>query len=187
MTSQGKKISKSTIVLLAVIVVLVAVVIVQAVMLGGAKKEQTQTGTHLDNSALAIGANNTEPTVVEETAGEELTTRYINLFLPADLVEEIDVAAEETDDGVTIVFSGAFSGKTLELFSITISRDAGDGYVLGGLDHETEGKLAVTMQMNEQKAEDWDDNDYVRINSLQERVNDIIVQFYEDPRFIPAH
>ena len=47
--------------------------------------------------------------------------------------------------------------------------------------------MIITTRINEQSPSDWPEEEFARINSMQERINDILVQFYEDPRFTPAH
>ena len=45
----------------------------------------------------------------------------------------------------------------------------------------------MTTRINEQKATDWPEDVFAEINAMQERINDILIQFYDDPRFTPAH
>ena len=185
MVSQKGKLSKGTVVLLVVIAIFLVIIVIQAVMLAGRKP--VSEGSHLDDPAYAIGADNTDPTVQENVSGEPLDTRYIDLVYPDDLKGKMNVTVEDLENGVVIVFTGNISGMELELFTITMSKESGEGFLMGVLKHETEGELQVTMQMNEQDALDWTEEEYAEINALQERVNDIIAQFYDDPRFSPSH
>lgn len=114
-----------------------------------------------------------------------LPTNYIVLSYPAELENEVAVTYENVNDGQMITFTTNFTGEELVLFRFTISASGDDGYPLGILNDEQAGELVVCVDVEEYTNGNWTPEDYNKLNALQERVNDIIVQFYEDPRFVP--
>jgi len=128
-----------------------------------------------------IPAETTEPAEVQE-----LSDRYITLVCPSDLSGRINVATTEQEDGVSMAFSGLFDGKEVELFVISLTKAESEDYILGEFRDENDGKFQVVMRMNEIYPQEWPEDVYNEICALQERVNDIIIQFYEDERFTPS-
>ncbi len=114
-----------------------------------------------------------------------LPTNYIVLNYPAELENEVSVTYENINDGQMITFTTNFTGEELVLFRFTISASGDDGFPLGVLNHEEAGELVVCVHVEEYTNGNWTPEDFNKLNALQERVNDIIVQFYEDPRFVP--
>lgn len=126
--------------------------------------------------------------VVEEVVSEETTvplaTDYIVLSYPAELKDEVAIAYEYLADGQKITFTTGITGEELELFSFTITASGDDGYQLGVL-QDGEKSLIVSMHVQELSNGNWAPEVYNHLNELQSRVNDIIIQFYDDPRFVP--
>ena len=117
--------------------------------------------------------------------GIELETKHITFYYPEELAQDL-IIRETTEDGIQrIRFSGMFGGEELELFSILFGPPGPEDFALGVIHDEEAGEAEVSIRMNVQNAEDWSAEDFARINALQERVNDFIIQFYEDPRFSP--
>ena len=139
----------------------------------------------------AIGKD--DPIVVpEETEApapeQVISNSYIELICPADLKDQLSMATAQQEDGVTTVFTGMFDGKEVELFEIRLAKaEPADYYILGELQDTEDGTLYVAMHMSEIHPEEWSEELYSQICALQERVNDFIVQFYEDERFVPNH
>lgn len=133
----------------------------------------------------SVTDDNGEQFAPEETQGIPIETKYITLFLPEELEKEISVEQNKKGGVHTVSFSTDIAEKHFELFSILMSKEEQDGYKLGVIRDDKAGDIIVTMVMNEQKAEDWEEKEFEKINGLQERVNDIIIQFYEDSRFVP--
>lgn len=116
-----------------------------------------------------------------------LATNYIVLSYPAELEQDVTVSYENLKDGQLIRFTTDFTGEELELFSFSISTSGDDGYTLGTLEDPEAGSLMVCMHVKEYTEGNWKPEDFNKLNAMQERVNDIIVQFYEDERFVPSH
>ena len=155
-----------------------------------AQPEQTeQPPQNLYDPNHAIGADEptTVPEVTTEPAPEQVISNpYITLVCPDDWSNRISVTTEEQENSVTMYFSASFDGKQLVLFTIGLTKLENEGFVLGELQDETAGSFYVVMNMYQQDPADWSVQDYDEICTLQELVNDIIVQFYEDPRFVPS-
>ena len=49
-----------------------------------------------------------------------------------------------------------------------------------------DGELRVCVDVKDYENGSFTPEQYQKINALQERVNDIIVQFHDDPRFVPV-
>ena len=132
----------------------------------------------------------TEPTEIiwetapAETLGIAVDNAYMTFYYPQEWDGRVEEVREETDGNVMVTFRTDISGKEVVLFSIVMGPEEAEGYLLG---HLTEGgkQIFVYSVMNEMPAEDWSEADYAKICALQERVNDIIIQFFEDPRFTP--
>lgn len=186
-----KKTNLILLVLAVLLVVSLAVNGILAVKLANQPQEPvpaTQPSQHLYDPNHAIGAD--EPTTVpEETTepapGQVIASRFITFICPSDLVGTLDVTTTEGDDGVTMTFSGSFDGKTVQLFEICLTRAEVDGYKLGQFVDEQNGVFQVVMNMHQQNPEDWTAQTYNAICAIQERVNDFIIQLYEDARFEP--
>lgn len=128
---------------------------------------------------------------IEHIFGDEpavpVETEHITFYFPEELTADMTLEHLEEDGHQLIAFTGTFSGKELRLFSVVFG-PAGTGqgdFQIGVLQDDSAGEVPVSIRMNVQDPADWSTEDFERINALQERVNDIIVQFYEDPRFIP--
>lgn len=114
-----------------------------------------------------------------------LQMEHIQLTFPADLMERITVEYETLTDGQQAVFYTELAEEKLELFRFSLSLSGTDGYRLGILRDKTAGDLIVCVEVQGYSEGSWKPEDYTALNALQERVNDIIAQFYEDSRFVP--
>ena len=120
----------------------------------------------------------------EETQGVAMDTPYITLYYP----EEWDglVTTELKTEGETqrLTIRTEIGGKGVELFSLIMGPvEMAEGFPLGTLNHETAGTIQVFAAMNEQMPEGWTDDEVAQFGAMQERVNDLIMQLHEDPRF----
>lgn len=161
------------------LLVLLAAIVAAAVVFTGCQKETTA-----DNTQAMEYISEEDPT---EAAVVPLATNYIILSYPAELEEDVKVTYEDIADGQKITFTTDFTGEELELFHFTISTSGTEGYSLGELEHEQAGTLLVCMNVKEYTDGNWKPEDFNKLNAMQERVNDIIVQFYDDPRFTPIN
>jgi len=114
-----------------------------------------------------------------------IETNYITVYFPEELTKDITLAHLEEDGHQTIAFSSTIGGKDLLLFTVVFAPPGTEDFQLGVLKDETAGEVPVCIRMNVQNETDWTAEEFERINRLQERVNDLIIQFYEDPRFVP--
>lgn len=184
--SQEKKTNKLAIVLAVLLTVSLVANVALGILL---VKEINDPVKSLYDPEYALGRNDppvtaegTEPEVVEE-----IPLQLIELDYPGELKDRVVVDTQEDENGVYIVFTTDVSGKTFELFSFRLTRTEDvDGYLMGTLEDPQKGTFYVAMNVVEPIAEEWSEEEYNEICSLQERVNDIIVQFYEDARFVPS-
>lgn len=168
-------------------VVIIVVFIIIAVVMFGKTNQNKNNGDNQNgeaDSTMVTPDENGEQFMPEEPEGIALETDYISLTYPEELDKDVKVKESKKKDVVKITFSAKELDK-LELFTIILSKSEQEGTRLGILEDPDEGDIIVTMDMNAQNAEDWTDEEFEKINALQERVNDIIIQFFEDPRFVP--
>lgn len=183
----------STKLLLGIIALLLVAIVVLLVLLLSkpAADVQTQTPTGVttqEESKPIVQELDPEDTLPEATeeSGIALVTKYTRFTYPEDLKDILIVREDETEDRFEASFSMIAAEQEVELFAIILSQAEEEGYKLGTLEDETYGTVIVTTRINEQKATDWPEDVFAQINAMQERINDILIQFYEDPRFTPA-
>lgn len=157
---------------------ILAVIVVVGILAGcGASKETANVDS---NPADA------EQIMPTEELSIPLATNYIILGYPAELEKDVKVTYENIADGQKITFTTEFTGEELVLFHFTISASVEEGYLLGILNDAQAGELNVCMNVHDYSNGSLKPEDFNKINAMQERVNDIIIQFYEDERFVPS-
>lgn len=139
----------------------------------------------LPNRASSGPGQDTSQGVTEEPV-IALPTKYILLSYPAELKEDVKISYEDLQDGQKIIFTTDFTGESLELFRIVISKSAAEGYQLGVLEDPQAGELAVCVNVHAYSNGNWEIEEYNKLGALQARVNDILAQIQEDPRFTPV-
>ena len=123
---------------------------------------------------------------ITEESGIPFVTQYIILSYPAQLEDMVTVEYEQLADGQQILFFTEFTGEKLELFRFSISKSGTEGFTLGVLNDEKDGALQVCVAVKDYSDGNWAPEDYTKLLSMQDHVNDIIVQFHQDPRFTAA-
>ena len=152
---------------------------------GAAKPADTTTEPSLPTYTQATTEPETQP-VTEEISGIAFDTQYIELRYPEEMEGLVQIGYEELQDGQQIIFTTDFTGEVLELFRFSISASGTEGYELGVLNDPEAGELKVCMNVQEYTNGNWTPEQYTKLCQLQERVNDIIVQFHQDPRFVAS-
>lgn len=166
------------------LILLMAVIMIMAFTACGQQGADVPEATAGD--APIVGEQIAEDQEVEtEAPAVPLPTNYIVLSYPAELENEVKVTYEDLDDGQMITFTTDFTGEELMLFRFSISASGDDGFPIGVLKDEKAGELVVCVHVEEHTDGNWKPEDFNKLNAMQERVNDIIVQFHEDPRFVP--
>lgn len=163
-------------------------VLLAAVALTGCGKEtidETQPSEPVPTQQTENPVLETEEEITE-APGIPVVSKYIVLSYPADLEGMVTVNYELLDDGQEIIFTTNFTGEELELFRFSLSKAGTDGYELGILTDENDGDLHVCVDVKDYDNGNRTPEEYTKLTAMQERVNDIIAQFYEDPRFTPA-
>lgn len=173
---------KLLILILAAVVILAAVLIL---VLRDPDQATTEPGTETTVSIPEASGDATEAWE-DEVPAVPLPTKYIILSYPEEIQGDVEVSYEDLQDGQRIIFKTGFTGEELELFQFVISKSESEGYLLGTLEDEQAGKLFVCVNVTEYSDGNWEVADYAKLNSLQERVNDIILQFHKDSRFTPS-
>lgn len=171
----NKKKKKTGWIWILAVVILVAVIAAAALLLGGGIPQNDPTPTE-------TAGIQTEPPV-EETTGIPMDTPYMTFTYPQEWEGKVEAVQTTEGRNSVISFKTEISGKEVVLFSVILGQDAAEGYLLGQLQDEVYGVINVYSAMNEIDPTDWTEKEYSEICALQERVNDIIVQFQEDPRF----
>ena len=124
-------------------------------------------------------------TAPAETLGIAVENAYKTFYYPQEWENKVEEVRTEDGANCTVTFQTKISGKEVVLFSVVMGPDEAEGYLLGQLKDEATGMINVYSVMNEADPEAWSEEEYSEICALQERVNDIIVQFFEDERFVP--
>lgn len=120
----------------------------------------------------------------EETKGIEVQTEYFTFHYPKEWLYKVEeIHTKEGNNSVT-TFQTKISGRDVVLFSIILGPDEADSFLLGWL-VTNDNTVNVYTSVNDMPAEIWSKEEYDEICSLQERINEIIIQFYEDERFVP--
>lgn len=151
----------------------------------GDEAPETQPSEQLPTQQMENPVLETEEEITE-APGIPVTSEYIVLSYPADLEGMVSVRYEPLNDGQEIIFTTNFTGEDLELFRFSLNKAGTDGYELGVLEDEEAGELRVCVDVKDYENGNRTPEEYTKLTSLQERVNDIIAQFYDDPRFTPA-
>lgn len=169
-------------------ILLVAVIVMMAVTFAACAQQGAEAPVPPAEENQTVGEQIADDQEYEtEVPAVPLPTNYIVLSYPAELENEVTVTYEDLRDGQMITFTTDFTGEEVELFRFSISSSGDDGYPLGVLKDEKAGELVVCMHVDAYTEGNWKPEDFNKLNAMQERVNDIIVQFYEDPRFVPNH
>lgn len=177
---------------IAVLLIIIAVLLVMLVRSSNNSGNATEPGAVETTEPAVIettqpAVTDTQEPIYEEeepqTTGIPLDMSYMQLSCPADLKNEVSIRYEDLPDGQSIIFTTAFTGEELELFRFSISKSGAQGYQLGALTDEGAGELLVFVDVKEYGTGNWAPEDYAKLNEMQSRVNDIISQFYDDPRF----
>lgn len=164
---------------------LLAAVLSVSVVLSGCGKEDVPETEPSEIPPTQQTENPADEEITEEP-GIPLSTKYIVLSYPAELEDTVGIRYEDLADGQEIIFSTEFTGGELELFRFSLSKSGTDGYELGVLNDEEAGELRVCVDVKEYENGSWTPEEYAKLTAMQERVNDIIIQFHDDPRFTPA-
>ena len=178
-----KKANKLTLVL-AVLLLVAAVVLVIIGLTANRASEDPVKSMYDPNYAVGKNSETIIAGEIEEIPVVDIPLKLISLNYPEELADRLSVETKEDETGAELRFSGDFNGKQLELFGFVIAQsNEAEGFVLGTIKDAEKGSFFVIMQVEEINPNGWTDEEYADICALQERVNDIIVQFYADPRF----
>lgn len=154
-----------------------------AMLLVGCTPQENQPDTpDLPGTTLPEQTENSVEQLTEEP-GIPFVTQYIILSYPAQLEDMVTVEYAQLADGQQILFFTEFTGEKLELFRFSISKSGTEGFALGVLNDEQDGALQVCVEVKDYSDGNWAPEDYTKLLSMQDHVNDIIVQFHQDPRF----
>lgn len=183
MKRENKKTAISGLLIGLIVLLLIVAAVLLAILLRP-DEPPDHAGDQTSTTEPSITEDSGEKT--EEAPGLPLVTKYMVLSYPSELEGLVDIAYEELEDGQQIIFTTDLTGEELELFRFSISKSGTDGYQLGVLTDEEAGQLFVCMNVTEYSSGSWTPEEYAKLNAMQERVNDIIIQFYDDPRFTAA-
>lgn len=125
--------------------------------------------------------------IPEETKGIEVNTAYFTFWYPLEWENKVELVQTEDGNNLITTFRIEISGKDVDLFSIVLGPDEAEGFLLGTLQSEGEEAVNVYSVIEDKASEGWTEEEYNEICALQERINEITAQFYDDPRFIPNH
>lgn len=166
--------------------IILALMLSMAGLMSGCKKTQEAEADTTEDYEAILQAE-LEAEFPEEDPGVEMWNPYKPIYFPADLVDEIYPLLSEDGINYNYEFHATVDGKDALLFSIILGPDeVPAGYLLGQLDNTEHGSINVNLIMAQVYPEDWSEEGYNTICIYQERINDMIVQFYEDEGFTPS-
>ncbi len=178
-----KKANRLTLIL-AVLMLVAAVVLVIIGLTANRAPEAPARSMYDPNYAVGKDSETIIDGELVEIPVVDIPLKLLSLNYPEELADRLTVESKEDESGAELRFSGDFNGKKLELFGFVISHsNEAEGFVLGTIKDAEKGSFFVIMQVEEINPDGWTEAEYADICALQERVNDIIVQFYADPRF----
>lgn len=190
MRKHGNKIRR----MLALLTAVAAVLVLAGC--GGAQTEQTQPVTEeetvaaVETTMAAETEAPTEPSIADgmefaqEAEGLAISTPYITLYYPEEWEGLVEIEQRDTAESHTVTFRTNIAGEDTELFSLILgTSETAEGFPLGMLNDETAGTVYAFAAMNEETPEAWSEEAYAQFCSMQERVNDLIMQLHEDERF----
>ena len=130
-----------------------------------------------------------EPEAAIELPGVPLMTKYAQMDFPemyeaAIILDVLDVEDASIINAVTFLGEQEILLYTLVLTEMEISAD--EAMILGWLQDEELGRIAIVLQLEEQNPEYWSEAEYMWICELQETVNHLLMQLMEDPRYDPG-
>ncbi len=123
--------------------------------------------------------------VPEETKGIEVQTDYFTFEYPKEWENKVKEVRTQEGNNCVVSFRTDISGQDVLLFSVILGSDESDGFLLGKL-NDGDNVVYVYTAVNDMPADDWSEEEYDEICSMQERINEIIAQFYDDARFVPS-
>lgn len=153
----------------------------------GAKTQTPETTVPAAQETTAA----TEPSIAngiefvpQENTGIAVETPYITLYYPEEWQGLVSVEQTEAEGGQRLAFRTKIAQADTELFSLIFSgNDTAEGFLLGALTQENGEVVHVFAAMNEQIPETWSEEEISQFSSMQERVNDLIMQLNEAPGF----
>lgn len=133
----------------------------------------------------------TEPSIADgmefapqENTGIAVDTPYITLHYPEEWQGIVTAEQTEAAGGQMLTFRTTIGEADAVLFSLIFSgAETAEGFPLGVLTQENGDDVHVFAAMNETIPETWSEEEINQFGSMQERVNDLIMQLNEDPRF----
>lgn len=163
----------------------IAAALLALTLLTGCGKTQEPENTTQPTETTAETMADTTAEQIQEPAisGIAVETPYMTLYLPEDWRDTLKWETAQRGENYVLTFCLTAMEKPVELFSLVLGpEDEEQGYYLGYLD-KADGMINIYSVMNEQDPADWSDSDYAEISYQQERINELILQFHEDPGF----
>ena len=119
-----------------------------------------------------------------EIAGIAAQTPYVTLYYPEEWEGLVTVKATKADPEYRMDFHTEVSGKDIVLFGLIFSTaETAEGFALGSLTQQSGEAVYVFAAMNEELPETWSEEEIDQFSSMQERINDLIMQLNETPGF----
>ena len=128
-----------------------------------------------------------DPVQQEEPAAtpdDVIATAYGELIFPGMWADRVQYEIEENGADVKIHFTGTVDGAEAKLFTLCYGTVPEDGYEMGSL--LTDGDMVVlvsTVMYPIVPQEEWPEEATNELYTLQESINDLLVQLQENPDF----
>lgn len=121
----------------------------------------------------------------EETLGLPVENDYMTFYYPREWEDQVIFTAEDQGETTVVTFTATEFDPAVTLFSVVMTPEESEGFCLGSLSGKD--PVHVYIHMAEIDRSDWSEEDFTQISALQERVNDIIYQFYQYEGFTPSN
>lgn len=176
----AKKKKKSPLIWILAVLAVIALAAVLILTLGGGSGEKNPPA---ETTAPPVETDFGLADVPQVPEGIELETPYITFYYPEEWEGKVEAEKILNGSTCTLIFRTEMDGRTVELFRMILGRDAAEGYLHGTLEDPGAGTINVYSAMNNLNPADWSEADFGALCAMQERVNDLLGQLTEDPRF----
>lgn len=119
-----------------------------------------------------------------EIEGIAVDTPYVTLYYPEEWQGLVTVKALKAAPEYRVEFHTEVAGSDIVLFGLIFSTaETAEGFPLGSLTQQSGEAVYVFAAMNEELPETWSEEEIDQFSSMQERINDLIMQLNETPGF----
>ena len=114
----------------------------------------------------------------------EIETPYLTLKRADIWGEDIQVEQISEKQSNKFIFTTTLKEMVVELFTVEFTQAESEGFLIGVLKDKKDVNIYINVKTIEQN-DQWTEEEFSKLNLLQEYVNEVIVQLYELENFEP--